>query len=123
MVPSILAHCPSPISPRHQHSSNSLVGTAANNARLALGGAVLGTASLDRLDGSVRVNIAVWNLTKDDVLAIEPGGDNGGNEKLGAVAVKTDQYLGSKRPEARISTYVLGPALAIESRNGLLCFN
>ena len=31
------------------------------------------------------------------MLAVEPGGDNGGNEKLGAVAVKRDRsVLGSK---------------------------
>jgi hypothetical protein len=47
---------------------------------------------LDNLPGIVIVQLlAGWadgliELSEDDVLAIEPAGDNGGNEELGAVA-------------------------------------
>lgn len=41
------------------------------------------TDSLDRLDNLDRVGIR--NLAKDDVLAVEPGGLNGGYEELRAV--------------------------------------
>jgi hypothetical protein len=33
--------------------------------------------------------LVISNLTKDDMLAIEPAGDNSGNEELRAVAVGT----------------------------------
>jgi len=66
-----------------------LVRTAANDARLALCGTVLGTTGFNCLDDAVRVSIAVGNLAKDDMLAIEPRGDNGGDEELGAVAMET----------------------------------
>ena len=39
--------------------------------------------SLDDVEG-----LLISDLTEDDVLAIEPAGDNGGDEELGAVAVK-----------------------------------
>ena len=42
--------------------------------------------SLKSLDNVQR--LLVSNLAEDDVLAIEPAGDNGGNEELRAVAVK-----------------------------------
>jgi len=60
----------------------------------------------------------VSNLAEDDVLAIEPAGDDSGNEELRAVAEKCQLYLG------RIiqSAYVLGPALAMERSPGLVCF-
>jgi hypothetical protein len=41
--------------------------------------------SLKSLDDSQR--LLVSNLAEDDVLAIEPAGDNGGDEELGAVAI------------------------------------
>jgi len=44
-----------------------------------------GTQSLELLDDLEALVIS--NLTEDDVLAIEPGGDNGGDEELGAVGV------------------------------------
>jgi hypothetical protein len=44
-------------------------------------GAAGGLDELDNLHG-----LLVGNLAKDDVLAIEPRGDDGGNEELGAVA-------------------------------------
>ena len=45
------------------------------------------TGSLDGLDNSKR--LLVSDLAKDDVLAIEPAGDNGGDEELGAIAIAT----------------------------------
>ena len=53
---------------------------------------------LDRLDGLVACAlghvlnllhdfVAFEDLSENDVAAIEPAGDNGGNEELGAVAV------------------------------------
>jgi hypothetical protein len=45
------------------------------------------TGSLDGLDHSER--LVVSDLAEDDVLAIEPAGDDGGDEELGAVAVGT----------------------------------
>lgn len=42
-----------------------------------------GLNSLDNVHG-----LLVSNLTEDDVLAIQPGGDDGGDEELGAVARK-----------------------------------
>jgi len=43
------------------------------------------THSFDRLDNLDRVGIC--NLAKDDVLAVEPSGLNGGHEELRAVPV------------------------------------
>lgn len=45
------------------------------------------TGGLDGLDNSERSVIS--NLAEDDVLAIEPRGDDGGDEELGAVAIGT----------------------------------
>ena len=72
--------------------------------------------SLKSLDNVQR--LLVSNLAEDDVLAIEPAGDDSGNEELRAVAEKCQLYLG------RIiqSAYVLGPALAMERSPGLVCF-
>jgi hypothetical protein len=44
--------------------------------------------SLDGLDHGER--LVVGNLAEDDVLAIEPAGDDGGDEELGAVAMGTE---------------------------------
>lgn len=41
---------------------------------------------LERADNLVRSNIAVSNAAEDDVLAVEPRGDDSGNEELRAVA-------------------------------------
>jgi len=40
--------------------------------------------SLDDVQGSL-----ISNLAEDDVLAIEPAGDNSGDEELGTVGVRT----------------------------------
>lgn len=45
------------------------------------GAGASGLESLDNVHG-----LLISDLAEDDVLAIQPGGDNGGDEKLGAVA-------------------------------------
>lgn len=62
----------------------------------------------------------VSNLAEDDVLAIEPASDDGGNEELGAVAAKTISVSTELQLNSMIS-YVLGPALAIDRSPGLVC--
>jgi hypothetical protein len=49
--------------------------------------AAAATTGLDGLDNLVRLDIAIRNAAEDDVLAVEPRGDDGGDEELGAVAV------------------------------------
>ena len=49
-----------------------------------LDGTAGGTASLDGLDDTL--GLLVGNLAEDDVAAIEPRGDDGGDEELRAVA-------------------------------------
>jgi len=64
------------------------------SARLGDGGDTLavldgtagGAASLDGLDDGD--GLSVSDLAEDDVAAVEPRGDDGGDEELGAVAVK-----------------------------------
>lgn len=65
-----------------------LVATAVDDGGLDSGadGAGGGTESLDLLDNVQGLSIS--DLAEDDVLAIEPRGDNGGDEELGAVAGK-----------------------------------
>lgn len=50
-----------------------------------------GSGSLEGLDDSQ--GLLISDLTEDNVLAIEPAGDDGGNEELGAVAVDTTSQL------------------------------
>ena len=89
-------------------------------AFLVLDGAGRAAAGLNRLDGADGLEVA--NLAEDNVTAIQPAGHNGGDEELGAVAVGSvsgaiwEVYA----VVCVISTYVFGPALAIERRNGLL---
>ena len=45
-----------------------------------------GSSSLKSLDNVQGLSIS--DLTEDDVLAIQPAGDNGGDEELGTVAVR-----------------------------------
>lgn len=63
-----------------------LVATAVDDGGLDIGadGTGGGTESLDLLDNVQGLGIS--DLAEDDVLAIEPRGDNGGDEELGAVA-------------------------------------
>lgn len=74
-----------------------------------------GLKSLDNVHG-----LLVSNLAEDDMLAIQPGGDNGGNEELGAVAKFRVSELISELMGGK--AYVFGPALAMERSPGLVCF-
>lgn len=56
-------------------------------AILVLDPSTAGTASLDALDDSHRFLVTGRDLAEDDVTAVEPGGDNGGDEELRAVGV------------------------------------
>jgi hypothetical protein len=67
------------------HLSPALAGVDDCRGRLVLDGASVGASGLDRLDNLLRV-VTVSNFAEDDVLAVEPGGHDGGDEELGAVA-------------------------------------
>lgn len=54
-----------------------------------LDGTAAAAAGLNGLDDLVRLDIAVRDAAEDDVLAIEPRGDDSGDEELGAVAAGT----------------------------------
>ena len=75
---------------------------------------------LDDLEG-----VGVSNLAEDDVLAVQPRGDDGGDEELRSVAIQLSVrclhtiQLGKVRGR---ETYVLGPALAMDKRPGFSCF-
>jgi hypothetical protein len=56
---------------------------------LVLDRAAAAATGLDGLDDLVRLDIAIRNAAEDDVLAIEPRGDDSGDEELGAVGVAT----------------------------------
>lgn len=98
------------------HSS----GAGFNDPGNAADGARAGTKSLDGLN----VLIAIGNLAEDNVLAVEPAGDNSSDEELGAIAF--GEYISPViRPGERgksEETHVLAPALAMERRPGLVCF-
>ena len=49
----------------------------------------LATAGLDRPDDAHAGGVAGGDLAEDDVAAVEPRGDDGGDEELGAVAVES----------------------------------
>ena len=68
------------------HVGTCLLGTARLDGRslAVLNGARLATAGLDSLDDLH--GLLVSDLAEDDVAAIEPAGDDGGDEELGAVA-------------------------------------
>ena len=53
----------------------------------ATDGTGAGTASLDGLDDGHGSNVTVGDLAEDDVTAVEPAGDDGGDEELRAVAI------------------------------------
>ena len=53
----------------------------------ATDGTGAGTASLDGLDDGHGSSVTVGDLAEDDVTAVEPAGDDGGDEELRAVAV------------------------------------
>lgn len=66
-----------------QKKARRLVGTGVDDSGVTPGGTRLGTAALDGVDDV----LATGDLTEDDVLAVQPGGDDGGDEELGTVAV------------------------------------
>jgi hypothetical protein len=74
-------------------SDQNLQDTGFNNGRLLVVIDLTATAAsgLKSLDDHQRLLIS--NLTEDDMLAIEPAGDNGGDEELRAVAVGTSCQL------------------------------
>lgn len=89
-----------------------------------LDGTAGGTGSLDGLDDLE--GLIVGNLAEDDVAAVQPGGHDGGDEELGAVAgldlLADIRRIGTQNwaPPGQV-TYVLGPALAMDSRPGRVC--
>lgn len=93
-----------------------------DNGRLlaVLDGTAGGTGGLDALD--VLEGLVVGNLAEDDVASVQPRGHNGGDEELGAVAdldLLAPVHKLGVHPEGL--TYVLGPALAMDSRPGRVC--
>ena len=100
----------------HVPSRNSL-----QLARLDNGGALAvldsAAARASGLDGLDNVHgLLVSDLAEDDVATVEPRGDDGGDEELGAIAaedVRRDQQA-----LRYVVTYVLGPALAMDRRPG-----
>ena len=72
------------------HLFRRLVGTGAGDrwdTLLVLNATRAGATSLDRLHGTNALEIALLNLAENDVAAIEPAGDDGGDEKLRAIGV------------------------------------
>lgn len=57
--------------------------------RVVLDGAGRRSASLDGLNNALGLEVVDRDLAEDDVAAIEPGGHDGGDEELGAVAVES----------------------------------
>ena len=47
------------------------------------------SASFDTLDDAVRLRIALCHLAEDNMAAVEPGGDDGGDEELRAIGIRT----------------------------------
>lgn len=83
-----------------------------------LDGTRLAAAGLDAADRLVRLDVTVRDLAEDDVLAVEPAGDDGGDEELRAVAARSISISCMVKGEL---TYVFGPALAMDRRKGLVC--
>ena len=66
-----------------------LVDTGGGDGRgsaTVLDGAGRATASLDGLDDADGGGVTRDNLAEDDVATVQPAGDDGGDEELGAVA-------------------------------------
>lgn len=100
----------------HVPSRNSL-----QLARLDNGGtlAVLDSAAAraSGLNGLDNVHgLLVSDLAEDDVATVEPRGDDGGDEELGAVAA--EKIRRGQQAVRYVVTYVLGPALAMDRRPG-----
>lgn len=103
--------------------SGSLQSTTVNNggAGVVLGGTAAGANSLEGLDNVQ--GLLVSNLAENDVAAVEPRGDNGGDEELRAVAVKVVSIAVCAGIDDGRGTYVLAPALAMDNSPGLSCFS
>ena len=82
-----------------------------------LDGTAAGSGGLKGLDNAQA--LVVGNLAKDNVAAIEPRGNNSGDEELRTVAII---WLVKAATRNLGITHVLGPALAMESKPGLVCF-
>lgn len=108
-----------------QSSTHLSITTAVDDGGLGSGadGAGRGAEGLELLDNLH--GALVSNLAEDDVLAIEPRGHNSGDEELGAVAMTEQKKWNvsgdSRETTIRVETYVLGPALAMDSRPGRVC--
>ena len=92
-----------------------LVATAVDDGGLDSGaeGAGGGTESLDLLDNVHGLGIS--DLAEDDVLAIEPRGDNGGDEELGAVGVGASVGHGQKtRAGVLVDEVLIGELLTVD---------
>lgn len=61
-----------------------------------LDGAGRATASLDGLDDADGGGVTRDNLAEDDVATVQPAGDDGGDEELGAVAVGRRRVSGQE---------------------------
>ena len=81
-------HLP-PLSSSHI-STTCLGSTALHDGRraiLVLDRTAAGAAQLEALHNGIGLLVAIWDLAEDNVPAIEPGGDDGSDEELGAVGV------------------------------------
>ena len=88
--PSHIPSTPTTKPPLPPSSFSHLSDTTLDNRRraiLILNRAAAGPAGLDALDDADGGGVAVGHLAEDDVAAVEPGGDDGGDEELGAVGV------------------------------------
>lgn len=66
----------------------------------------VGADSLDGADDLHRLDIALGDTAEDDVLAIEPRGNDGGDEELGAVAVsKSVPKEGSRQHGCKLTCW------------------
>lgn len=100
--------------------------TRVDNGRLlgVLDAARLGANGLKSLD-DLHAGI-VGDLAEDDVAAVEPRGGDGGHEELRAVAARRTMSVSTciqgQGDSGIKKAYVLGPALAMDSRPGRVCF-
>lgn len=95
------------------------------NSRLVDGDLLLGlsTAATELLNGLDDIE-TIGNLAEDDMLAIEPRCNDGGDKELRPVAIENwcvNRHSVNGETKGVQLTYVLGPALAMESRPGLVC--
>ena len=87
--------------------------------------AALRTGRLESPDD--RLGLLVGDLAKDDVFVVEPVGHDGGDEELrtvpGAIVVSAKSSRAAEARPSEGGTYVLGPALAMDSRYGRSCLS